>query len=411
MDIEILSIGNELLTGSVINSNAAFISSELLKHGYRVDRHTTIPDKDEILKQEMTIALSRSQVVITTGGLGPTCDDKTKYIASHLCGSELVYNETIAQNLIKRYGEKMISLKEQSTLPLNADFLINRVGTATGLVLKYNSSFLILMPGVPSEMKIMCTEQLIPYLKKQIPSKNVYFSKELYYLNVIESQIDPILRDIENKFPHIEIGIYPLPSLVLVSLSVLTSQQTHMNEVIEAMNLINQSFGHALVNLEKGDLSLSVKNFFVGKNITLSTAESCTGGAVATYLVKTPGASDYFLGSLVSYSNELKEKLLNVSKEIIQSKGAVSAETVSEMLRGVLDKTKSDYGIAISGVAGPDGGTDNSPVGTVWYAIGKVNCEPLVSKIVLRGDREAIINKTVNVVLGYLLKYAQALEG
>lgn len=405
MNIEVVAIGNELLKGSTINSNAAYISFELFLAGYSVARHTVLPDDESILYNGLKEALARSQIVIATGGLGPTCDDRTKKIAAQLYGSEMHFDESIAEDLRKRYGNKIISLEHQATVPTKAHLLKNSCGTASGLVFQDSSSMLILMPGVPHEMQAMCTEQLIPYLKSHFSPDTQHYSRSLFFFEVTESQVDPILRQIEQSYPSMEVGVYPKAGMIAIELMLRTNDATKAQlELDEASKCILAVFEDKEIIEPLGNIPLAVQNLFLEKKLTLSTAESCTGGAIAASLVQIPGASNYFLGSIVAYSNSLKEQLLGVPTYIIEENGAVSEETAIYMLKGLLERTGSSYGIAITGVAGPDGGTPRAPVGTIWVAIGALNEKPVTWKFYAPGMRDYVIKKTVNWVLGYLYR-------
>jgi nicotinamide-nucleotide amidase len=407
MTIEVIAIGSELLSGYSINTNAAFIGKALLKIGLEVSRQSVVPDDYVILTDCFRTALKKNAVVIVTGGLGPTLDDITKNVASDLFESEFIYDEEISTDLKKRFGGNMPSLLNQATVPKKAIVLKNLVGTAPGFIFKSSTSFLILMPGVPKEMESMMTHEVIPYLKTHFANRLKFYDKSLHFYGLIESTVDPTLRELNLKYLGLEFGIYPS----LGKLSVVISSRhldKHQAEVLleEAFKELKAQFQDHYFPHQENIEEVIYKQFKV-KNKTLSLAESCTGGKISAKLVSIAGASEYFLGSIVCYSNFLKTKLLNVSEGILENDGAVSELTVKQMALSMLDLTGSDYTMAVSGVAGPTGGTADKPVGTVFGAVGVKTDQGHVVKVfemLLRGNRDMIIESTANRMLFELYK-------
>jgi len=411
MKIEVIAIGNEILSGFVINTNAAFLSEALLKEGWRVQRHTVLPDDEAILKSGLEISLNRSDIVICTGGLGPTCDDITRKIAADIFGSGFHFDEKVYEELNNRYGGALPSLKDQATVPDKAIVLRNPVGTAPGLIFKNEKSTLILLPGVPPEMKTLWAEGVLPYLRKVLPAEKRFFNKRLNIFDKPESTVDPILRQLQVECPNVEFGIYPGQKLLGVHMSTQCTDAEEAHKILEKpYKLLFEMFGENAFDAASGKIEEAIHNFFISKKLTLSLAESCSGGTVSSKLTKIAGASQYFLGSLVVYSNELKSQLLNVPKSLIEAKGAVSEEVVEAMLSGLLAKINSDYGAAVTGIAGPSGGTPEKPVGTIWCAVGKKGVKPHIWKFRGFGSREMVIERSANILLSGLLKYATELE-
>lgn len=408
MQIEIIAIGNELLSGFTINTNASFISQALLEAGFLVSRHTVLPDDAERLEQGIKEALQRSDLIITTGGLGPTCDDISRHVVAKLFHSDFRYVPEIAEELQKRFGGNFPTIDDQATIPTKATLLKNTVGTAPGFIFRENDSTLIMLPGIPAEMKVMTMNHVIPYLKNTFGSALRSYGKRLNIFGLPEAAIDPLLRKLKDQHSHINFGIYPSQGTVGVHLTVESTDETEAMELLNPSYLeISKEFANHLFESASGRLEEAVHERFIRNKWTLSAAESCTGGSVAARLTQFPGSSKYFLGSIVAYSNALKTEFLGVPEELLKEKGAVSEEAVRAMLSGLFERTKSDFGIAVSGIAGPSGGTPEKPVGTVWCAVGKRDEETHVWKFIAHGNREMIIDRSVNALLGKLLRISR----
>lgn len=404
--IEIVAIGSEILKGLINNSNASEISNALLLAGYHTERHTVLADDLESLKSGLIEALDRNDIVISTGGLGPTCDDMTREIAAAIFDSDFYFDHEIANDLKNRYGSSVaISLENQATIPTKAIPLKNALGTAPGLIFHTSNKHLILLPGVPQEMRALLHEQVIPYLLSKFPHKH-YISRLLHFFEVSESSIDPYLRELQKHHPKIEFGIYPHQGTVTVQLTAkLDDKQKDDSGIEKASDVLLKHFADKNFIAESGNLEEAIYHLFSQQKWTLSVAESCTGGAIAARLTKQPGASNYFLGGIVCYSTDLKKSLLHVQESTLLTYGAVSEQTVSAMALGSLNATKSDFAIAISGIAGPAGDNSETPVGTIWIAIAKQQREPLVWCIHLNGNRDIIIERSINAAMSGLLRY------
>jgi nicotinamide-nucleotide amidase len=404
MKVEIIAIGNEVLSGFTINSNAAFLSQELMHAGFLIDRHTVFPDDPIILEKGLAEALNRNDIVITTGGLGPTCDDLSRQTAAKLFDSDCRYDEEIAADLKKRYGSNLTSLTDQATVPAKAIVFKNSVGTAPGFLFKTHKSSLFMIPGVPAEMRAMFLEHVLPYLKKTIPYTSRYFVKHLYFFNTAESSIDPFLRQLKVEYPDVDYGIYPAQGYVSVNFSIQANSEDDANlKLNPPYQRIAKEFANFSFFSPSGKLEEAVQRQFIEKGLTLSSAESCTGGQFAATITQQSGSSQYFQGSIVAYSNQLKTKLLNVPEKLIREKGAVSEEVVRAMLSGLFEQTGSDYGVAVTGVAGPTGGSTEKPVGTLWCAAGKRGSAPHVWQPKSHGNRQTIVTRSVHALLAELL--------
>ncbi len=373
MFIEVVAIGDEILSGATINTNASSIGRHLGKDGWKVSRQTTLGDEYESLKNGLHECLQRSDVVIATGGLGPTLDDITERAAEALCQIE----------------PKIIP---------------NPVGSASGFLYEDTKSkhLLFLLPGVPLEMEAMLLQSVIPILKEKFPLPKKTFQEEFYFCQLSENKVDPILRELKQVDPEISLGIYPGYGILTVRVTSSTLQSLE-----RAKTKLLQAFGKNAFTAKNCQIQEAVHDWFIKHNQTLACAESCTGGLLATHITALAGASQYFLGSIVAYSNALKETLLGVSSETLASAGAVSSQTVTEMLSGLFNKTNAGFGIAVSGIAGPTGGTLEKPVGTVFYALGKQGEKPEVGSFCAKGNRQIVMLYTTNILLGKLLKVCE----
>lgn len=393
--IELISIGSELLDGVVVNSNAAFISRRLKEWGFTVQRQTTIADQHEIILETFSESLACTSLVIATGGLGPTLDDLTRAAACELFDSPLVFDKELAEDLKKRYGE-FNSLQDQASVPKKALILPNKSGTAPGLIFHNGHATLILLPGVPVEMQALMDLEVLPYLQKTFQPKPKVDSKTLNFVNIHEGQVDPLLREIQQTYPKMHLGIYPGQGVLKVYLEG--------DKIQSAVEALLEHFGEFHYESSDGKIETAIHEYFIQKGLTLSIAESCTGGALASRLTALSGASQYFLGSIVAYSNNLKQSLLNVPESLLHENGAVSKEVAEAMVEAIQSHTGSSFSIAVTGIAGPAGGSSEKPVGTVYIALKKAGTAPRIIHLHAKGSRSMIIEQAVNCALGELLK-------
>lgn len=408
MEIEVIAIGNEVLSGFTINSNAAFISQELLKVGLRATRHTVLPDDPSHLRKGLREAMQRSQLIITTGGLGPTLDDISRNIAAELFHSDFRYDASIAEDLKQRYGPQLASITDQATVPTKAFILKNTCGTAPGFIFNRDGTTLIMLPGVPPEMKTMWANGVVLYLQKHFSSAKKYYCRCLNLFETSEPTADVVLRKLEKEHPNVEFGVYVSLGTLSIHLTALAEHEAAADSLLQPpLQALRVEFASFLYDAPSGKIEEAVHDYFIRNGMTLTAAESCTGGALAARLTAFPGASQYFLGSVVAYSNQLKMDFLSVPEALLQEKGAVSEEVVKAMVEGLLLRTGSDYGIAITGIAGPTGGTPEKPVGTVWYAVGRRGEAPVAWLLKARGNREMIAARGVNAALSKLLQLAK----
>jgi nicotinamide-nucleotide amidase len=397
MHIEIIAIASEVLSGRVVNTNASFISQTLLESGFDVSGHTVLPDDPMLLKKGLTQALKRSELIIVTGGLGPTCDDITRSILAELFDSKIEHHPEVFADLSQRFGHRNVSIENQAQVPKKAQPILNTIGTAPGLIFTSDNKCLIALPGVPIEMKKMLLNDVIPYLKQAHSGLVKRPTKTLNICILSESAIDPLVRELSALYPSVSAGIYPAAGVIRLVLS--SSLEAELTAFSAAFS---EKFETYIFPAESGKIEEAIHNWMIEHQKTLAFAESCTGGLLSAHITALAGASNYFLGSLVVYSNDLKIKILGVSEQTLSTHGAVSRETVSEMIAGVFRLTNADYAIVVSGIAGPEGGSADKPVGTVWAAIGHRGDTPDIALLFAKGNREAIILSTTNRLLGYL---------
>lgn len=408
MKLDILSIGDELLIGQTLNTNAHWLSKQLNLIGFQIRQHTTVSDEKTAIVTALNDALTNSNVVIITGGLGPTKDDLTLNILTEYFGGNLIMNKDVyhdIEKLITGRGYEMNELnKQQALVPDNAKVLRNKNGTAPGTWFEKDGKIVVSMPGVPYEMKAMTTNTVIPWLKEKFELPAI-IHRMVYTQGIPESKLAEMLEDWENSLPPtIKLAYLPSPGRVKLRLSSIGSNR---NELEAATNLqiekVKKIIGNHIFSLTEDELQVVIGELLRKKNATLSTAESCTGGYIAHLITQVAGASDYFKGAVVSYANETKIESLGVNQKDIEQYGAVSKQVVEQMAVGVRNKLKTDYSIATSGIAGPDGGTEEKPVGTVWIAVASKN--EVISQVFQFGkDRTINIERSAIAAFGMLRK-------
>ncbi len=376
----IITIGDELLLGQVINTNATWLGQQLFNNGFEVAKAITIQDnKDEIIKALNEFA-NIYPVTIITGGLGPTNDDITKKVLSQYFDKPLVFSEEayslIEKVLEKRHASMNELNKQQAMLPQGIKLVENYNGTAWGMIFDYthkdygNTHYIVSLPGVPFEMKPMFEKAVLPFLKEKFQSP-VFVHKTAIIEGIPESELAIQLEKWENNLPSsIKLAYLPQAGIVRLRLSMQGENKTEIEKELNLqINKLQKIVKNNFVGIEEAPLEKMVGDLLRKTEKTVSTAESCTGGYVAHLITSIPGSSDYFIGSVVSYANEVKMNELGVSRDVLGKYGAVSQPVVEQMAKGVKTKLKTDYSIAVSGIAGPSGGTSDKPVGTVWIAV------------------------------------------
>lgn len=406
---EIISIGDELLIGQVINTNASWIGEHLAEAGIRITQISSIGDEGSRIKEALDEALERADVIIMTGGLGPTRDDITKSVLCDYFDTKLVYDESVFQHITQLFrGRNLIwnkLNKGQAYVPEACTLLHNPNGTAPGMWFEKGKKVIISLPGVPLEMKSLVRDLVIPKLLEAFPNQESVYHQTVFTQGIPESRLATQIEEWETGLPpHMKLAYLPRAGMVRLRISAVGESEEILKQQVEAeiaklhKILPGEVFGQGEENLERVIGELLGR---LGKS--LSTAESCTGGYIAHMITSVPGSSQYFKGSIVSYANEIKEDLLNVNKSLIEQHGAVSEEVVMAMAKGACDKLGSDYSVAVSGIAGPDGGTAEKPVGTVWIAIGTPT--KIITKQFLFGrSRERNIQQAAFSALNLLRK-------
>ncbi|HHW81498.1 MAG TPA: competence/damage-inducible protein A [Bacteroidales bacterium] len=368
MNIEIITIGDELLIGQVVDTNSAWISSKMSNAGFDVTYITSIKDRKEAIYNAVEDGFERADILLLTGGNGPTKDDITKNTLCKFFDEELIFDNEVLKNIETQFKEKKIEINEltrnQAYVPQKSTVIQNRVGTAPILWFEKDGKILISMPGVPFEMRWAMNEEIIPRLTKRFQTKR--FLKEVFYTHgITESGLAIHLNNFEEQLPS-EFGLAYLPGGGVIRLRLSVKGDEHADEMNKQANKLKTLLGDYLLAESDDPLQQILGNTLKDNGMTISLAESCSGGYIAHLLTNIAGSSAYFLGGVVSYSNSAKMNLLNVKQTTLDTHGAVSQQAVEEMAKGAIDAFGSDCAIAVSGIAGPDGGTEEKPVGTVW---------------------------------------------
>lgn len=408
MQAEIISIGDELLIGQVVNTNASWIGQQLSLIGIPVVRVTVIPDNREQILSSLNEAQKRAGLILITGGLGPTNDDITKEVLCEFFNTRLVFDPKTLQdieNLFSLRGFPVAGLnRQQAELPENCKIIRNNDGTAPGMWFEKDKAIFISLPGVPFEMKPMMTDYVLPELAK-LSQQQTIFHKTVLTQGVGESFLAVKIKDWENNLPsNIRLAYLPHPGIVRLRLSAVGQDKAVLVwQVDEEIARLQHLIADFIVGYDDDTLEAIVGQLLAGRKQTLVTAESCTGGYLAHKITSVPGSSAYYLGSIIAYSNRLKMNLLDVKESDLSAYGAVSEQIVIAMAVAARSKLGSDYSIAVSGIAGPDGGTAEKPVGTTWIAV--ASAETVIAKRFLFGEhRERNIYKAAVTGLNMLRK-------
>lgn len=374
MKAEIITIGDEILIGQIVDTNSAWMARQLNNIGVKIKQISSVSDDREHILQALAEAASRADVILITGGLGPTKDDITKTTLAEYFGVSMVEDaETLANvtRIFEKSNRPLLDInKAQALVPANCEVIINHNGTAPGMWFESKGKIYVSMPGVPFEMMYMIDEAVIPKLKKRFDLPFIYH-KTLLTAGEGESFLAKRIADIEERLPsHIKLAYLPKLGQVRLRLSGYGATEMVEAEVEAFAAEIAERVDNILVATEDIPLEKAILNKMEKLGLSLSVAESCTGGYLSHLLTQHAGSSKVFSGGGVVYSNELKQQILGVNAATINNFGAVSEETVTEMLNGALKSFHTDFAIAITGIAGPDGGTPDKPVGTVWIAAG-----------------------------------------
>lgn len=373
----IITIGDEILIGQIVDTNSAFISRELNKNGIRISKKYSIADSAEAINEALDEHIGKVDVLIFTGGLGPTKDDITKYTLNTYFNGKLVRNEQVYGMLsayFSSFGREFSEANQgQAMVPDVCRILPNKRGTAPGMLFEKEGSLVFSLPGVPYEMEGLLVEEAIPMIREKFDMPAV-IHKTILTQGVPESILMVKIQDWENSLdPRVKLAYLPSPGIVRLRLTAIEhfpEAETYIHEKAEALKPL---IGERIFGYDEDTLEGVVLQQLLAKGATVSFAESCTGGYLAHKLTSVPGSSKVFNGSLVAYGYDIKSNMLGVSPEVLMREGAVSEPVVLRMAEGVKEKFGATYAIATSGIAGPDGGTAEKPVGTVWIAVSGPN--------------------------------------
>jgi nicotinamide-nucleotide amidase len=377
MIAEIITIGDELLIGQVVDTNSAWMGQRLNEIGVKVKQITSVSDDKDHIVKALKEAEQRADVILITGGLGPTKDDITKITLANYFDSEMIMNEEALENvksIFKKYNRPVLDVNvKQALVPAKCKVLINKQGTAPAMYFNENQKHYFSMPGVPFEMKYIMQEYVIPRLA-EMNDGIIIKHESINTAGIGESFLAEQIEKIEDQLPsNIKLAYLPKLGTVRLRLTGFFKNESEQSELLKYKAAIINEIKENVVAEEDISLEESVLRKLIAANKTLSTAESCTGGYIGHLMTSIAGSSAAYEGGVISYSYDLKKYTLGVKEETLSTFGAVSKETVEEMVLGALDHFKTDYAIACSGIAGPGGGTEDKPVGTVWIAVASNN--------------------------------------
>jgi nicotinamide-nucleotide amidase len=402
---EIIAVGSELLTPEKTDTNSLWLTGKLNEIGVEVKLKTIVGDDEARLEETIRDAVKRSDVVITTGGLGPTEDDVTRQVSGRAVGRELVYHDDLEADLrerFRRWGREMPEInKRQAYVIDGAEILPNPNGSAVGMMLEMTDKLFVVLPGPPRELKPMFEAFVLPKLKER--AGEIYVKRRILRVSGMgESAVDELIAPIYKAYEKVQTSILFSKSEIEVHLSAQADSEQEADATLETLaGKIVEALGTAVFAVNGETLEEIVGKMLTDAGKTVALAESCTGGLIGMRLTDVPGSSRYFLEGAITYSNDAKTRALGVPKELLDAHGAVSAETAEAMAAGIRKKVGSDYGISVTGIAGPDGGTEEKPVGTVF--VGYADSSGTRSlKMTLPGGRYLIRWRSSQAALDYL---------
>lgn len=409
MNVEIIVIGDELLIGQVTDTNSGWIARELNHIGWEVTEITTVRDRSREITDALNSSFGRVDVVLMTGGLGPTKDGITKQTLCDYFGGKLVFDESVFANVEAIFRRRKLTMNDstrnQAYVPNMCTVIQNPVGTAPVMWFERNGKVLVSMPGVPTEMKTVMKEVVISRLREYFQDHSSILHRTCLVKDFTESRLSETLSDFEAQLPAcIKLAYLPTPGVIRLRLTARGDEESYLQKIIDdEFFKLRTILGSHLFCGSDTTLAGALGSILAERGETLATAESCTGGNIAHEITRIAGSSVYFKGSVVAYSNEVKTRVLNVSSEILSGFGAVSRETVLQMVSGVQRLLSSDCAIATSGIAGPGGGSVEKPVGTVWIAV-RYGERSEVECFCFEGDREQVIARATQSALLMLIQ-------
>jgi nicotinamide-nucleotide amidase len=412
MKAEIISIGSEILRGQITDTNANFIAQKLAELSIDLNYISAVGDNHKMLLSLLKKALSRSDLIITTGGLGPTEDDITYQVIAKTLHLKLIKSPEAEKNLKSFLHSIKIKLSpsnlKQAYLPEGAKVIINKYGTAPAMILEKDNKIISSFPGVPYEMKKLIEENLIPYLKEKFPPSVIKKSKTLKITGLGEASVNELIRNYINEQTNFSFGIYANPEDIQIQITTQAPTEKEVDQLLQfSSNQLIKILGNYVYGTDQQSLEEVVGNLLKAKNIKVAVAESCSGGMLGEMITNIPGSSEYFQGGVISYNAKIKEELLKVPQEIIEKYGEVSEQVARLMAEGVRKCCYSDIGISITGIAGPGGATEKKQVGLVYMALANGK-KTLIQKHQLFGNRQQIrlraSRRALNLLRMYLIK-------
>ena len=408
VQVEIINIGDELLIGQVVNTNASQMAQMLNTYGFNVLATSVIGDNKTQIEESLKIALQRADCILITGGLGPTKDDITKKTLADFFTSKLILNKEVEEHVKSYFTRKNLPFtptnQAQALVPENCRVVFNPVGTAPGMCFEKQGKLIFSMPGVPFEMRKMMNS-VIEIMQQHFNQKTKIIHRTLLYANIGESFLSDMISEFENNLPeYIILAYLPKSNTIRLRLTAKTDDNPAIeNELDEKVNQLIKLTKDYFIGFEIDNLATIIGEKLKNTGETLCSAESCTGGFISHLITSNPGASQYYKGSVVAYSNEIKQSLLNVSFENLENYGAVSKQVAEQMSKGALKQLQTNYAIATTGIAGPSGGSEEKPVGTVWISVSSEK-ETISEKYYFPTTRDNFIERTSNQALLMLLK-------
>lgn len=409
MLVELVSTGTELLLGQIVNTNAPYLAQKLNELGYDAVYQTTVGDNRKRMASVLAIALERADIVITSGGLGPTQGDITKEVSAELLGRKLVLDEESVEHIRSFFERRHLTMTEnnlrQAMMPERAIIVKNYRGTAPGVIIEHDGKTIIHLPGPPMELEYMFDQAILPYLTKRFGGQGVIISKVLRTFGLGESALEEQIQSYILAQKNPTLALLARSGEIHVRLTAKSSTEVDARALIDELEIkIRQRIGEYIFGIDDQSLAQVVSEKLREKNVTISLAESCTGGLVTDRLTDIPGSSHYLIGSVVAYQNRIKSDFVGVPSSVLQTNGAVSAETALAMAKGIRSQFGTHIGVGVTGIAGPDGGTADKPVGLVYIAVSGPTGD-MVEEERFTGQRTAIKNRTANATLDLIRRY------
>ena len=403
---EILSVGSEILLGRIVDTNAVYLSQELMALGVPVSRHTSVPDEEPALLDALRTAAERTNLLILTGGIGPTADDLTRDAVAEFCGVALREDAAAAKHVRELFARRGRPMPEsnlvQALIPEGADVIPNPRGTACGFAVRSGSTEMIVLPGVPHEMKLMFERWVKPHLRRRFPDQPKLVIREIRTIGMPESALGQEIADLMEPGRNPAVGTQATGGIIIVRAMARARDETEAERLLdEAEAVVRARLGDAVFGVGPQGLPEAVADILERKGLTLAVAESCTGGLVCDMLTDVPGISRFLLEGVVAYSNEAKTARLGVPPELFKTVGAVSREVAVAMADGVRERAGADVGVGITGIAGPGGATPAKPVGLVHVAV-SVHGRTEGAELRLFGNRREVKDRAAKYALNLL---------